>query len=69
MEWSWLSCYTQGKYVDAERLYKRSRAIQEKVLSPRHPDVAVVLNNLAGLLEERVRAVCTKKSLSIYIRF
>lgn len=64
---SWLSCYTQGKYLDAERLYKRSRDIQEKVLGPRHPDVAVVLNNSAVLLEERVRDVCTEKSLSIYL--
>lgn len=66
-ECSWLSCYTQGKYLDAERLYKRSRDIQEKVLGPRHPDVAVVLNNSAVLLEERVRDVCTEKYIYIFV--
>jgi len=40
---------TQGKYADAEPLYKRSLAIREKALGPEHPDVAASLNNLAEL--------------------
>ena len=30
----------QGRYADAEPLYKRSLAIGEKALGPDHPDVA-----------------------------
>ncbi len=39
----------QGRYQEAEPLYKRALAIREKVLGPEHPDTAVALNNL-GLL-------------------
>ncbi|CAM9138218.1 unnamed protein product, partial [Ectocarpus sp. 13 AM-2016] len=41
----------QGKYEEAEPLYRRSLAIREKVLGPEHPDVAQSLNNRAALLE------------------
>ena len=30
----------QGKYDDAEPLYKRALAIREETLGPRHPDAA-----------------------------
>ena len=30
----------QGRYADAEPLFKRSLAIREKALGPDHPDVA-----------------------------
>ncbi|CAN0313798.1 unnamed protein product, partial [Hapterophycus canaliculatus] len=40
----------QGKYTQAEPLYEKSQAIQEKVLGPEHPDVATMLNNRAELL-------------------
>ncbi|CAM9444501.1 unnamed protein product [Ectocarpus fasciculatus] len=43
----------QGKYDDAEPLYVRSLAIDEKALGPTHPEVAVDLNNLAELLESQ----------------
>jgi esterase/lipase superfamily enzyme/tetratricopeptide (TPR) repeat protein len=39
----------QGRYADAEPLYKRSLAIREKALGPNHPDVGTLLNNLAEL--------------------
>ena len=39
----------QGRYADAEPLYKRALAIYEKALGPDHPHVATSLNNLAGL--------------------
>ena len=41
--------YAQGRYADAEALYKRSLAITKKALGPDHPDVALSLNNLAEL--------------------
>ena len=44
----------QGNYDDAEPLYKRALVIREETLSPRHPDVATSLNNLASLLNSQV---------------
>ena len=41
----------QGKYDDAEPLYKHNLAIREETLNPLHPDVASSLNNLAALLK------------------
>ena len=43
----------QGKYSEAEGLYKRALAIGEKALSASHPDVARGLNNMAILYEAR----------------
>ena len=40
----------QGKYDEAEPLYKESLAIRKKVFGDEHPDVAGSLNNLAVLL-------------------
>ena len=45
----------QGRYADAEPLYKRSLAIREKALGPDHPDVATSLNNLAVLYQDQGR--------------
>ena len=45
----------QGRYAEAEPLYKRSLAIKEKALGPEHPDVAKVLNNLAFLYDNQGR--------------
>ena len=39
----------QGKYGEAEELYKRALAIREKALGVNHPDVARTLTNLAML--------------------
>ena len=44
----------QGKYDDAEPLYKRALTIREEVLGPDHPKVASSLNNLATLLASQV---------------
>ena len=41
----------QGKYTEAEPLYQRALAIDEKALGPEHPDVATDLNNLALLYQ------------------
>jgi tetratricopeptide (TPR) repeat protein len=43
----------RGDYTEAEPLYRRALAIDEKVLGPDHPEVANTLNNLAVLLEAR----------------
>ena len=50
---AWLTCIGQGKYREAEGLYKRALAISEKALGANHPDVAWTLNNLAILYEAR----------------
>ena len=41
----------QGKYAEAEPLFRRALAISEKALGPEHPNVAKELNNLAALLQ------------------
>ncbi len=43
----------QGRYAEAEPLYRRALAIREQALGPEHPDVATSLNNLAALLQTR----------------
>ena len=48
------SSTAQGKLEEALPLYKRSRAIDEKVYGPDHPEVATDLNNEAELLREMV---------------
>lgn len=45
----------QGKYEEAELLYKRSLAIHERVYGPDHPEVVTTLSNWAGLLKIQVR--------------
>jgi tetratricopeptide (TPR) repeat protein len=64
--------YDQGKYEQAEPLYKRALAIDEKAYEPDHPDVATDLNNLANLyynqgryeqaepLYQRALAICER---------
>ncbi len=45
----------QGRYAEAEPLYKRSLAIGEKALGPEHPNVAGSLENYSVLLSETGR--------------
>jgi tetratricopeptide (TPR) repeat protein len=40
---------SQGRYAEAEPLYKRSLVIKENSLGKDHPSVATTLNNLAAL--------------------
>ena len=44
----------QGKYDEAEPLYRESLAIDKKIYGDEHPEVATDLNNLAGLLKAQV---------------
>ncbi len=43
----------QGQHAAAEPLHRRSLAIYQKALGPDHPDVALSVNNLAGLLGDQ----------------
>ncbi len=54
---SWLgSAYqSQGRYTEAEPLFKRCLDIREKKLGPDHPDVAKSLINLAALFRTQGR--------------
>jgi len=60
----------QGKYAEAEPLYKRSLAIWEKALGPNHPHVATGLNNLALLFKSQGKYAeaepLYKRSLAIF---
>ena len=47
--------HAQGKYAEAEPLYRRALAIREKALGPEHPDVAKTLENYAELLRKANR--------------
>ncbi len=47
--------HVQGRYADAEPLYKRTLAILEKALGPEHPNVATGLENYADLLRKTGR--------------
>ena len=47
--------YAQGKYAEAEPLYRRALAIFEKALGPEHLDVARSLENYAKLLRKTNR--------------
>ena len=54
-QWLGYVYQTQGRYADAEPMYRRSLAIYEKVLGRDHPDVADSLNNLAVLYRAQGR--------------
>ncbi len=45
----------QGRYAEAEPLYKRALAISEKALGPDHPNVATSLENYAAVLRKTGR--------------
>ena len=47
--------YTQGKYEEAEPLYQRALAIDEKALGPEYPDTASIRENYADLLRKTER--------------
>ena len=46
----------QGKYTEAEPLFRRALAVWEKALGPEHPNVAMALENYAALLRKTNRA-------------
>lgn len=48
--------HSQGKYDEAKPLYERAVATTETNLGKEHQSCSTYLNNLAGLLQEQVRA-------------
>ena len=56
----------QGTFAEAERLYQRCQAIEEKVLGPEHPDLASTLHDRANVLRSQVQASATS-SLSCIV--
>jgi tetratricopeptide (TPR) repeat protein len=57
--WSWLAAaaLSNGHYVEAEALYKRVQATQERTLGPNHPSTARTLASLANLYGDTGRYV------------
>ena len=51
---AWL-LHARGRYAEAEALYKRALAIEEKAVGPNHPNVATTVNNLARLYRSQSR--------------
>ena len=45
--------FNQGGYADAELLYKRALVVSEKAFGPDDPHVAVLLNSLGVLFDNR----------------
>src|SRR6202040_2846756 len=43
----------QGKYAEAEAVFKRALAIREQALGASHPDVAHALRNLANVYRDQ----------------
>jgi tetratricopeptide (TPR) repeat protein len=46
---------SQGRYEEAEPLYKQALTLYQKLLGDRHPDVAIIINNLAVLYKSQGR--------------
>ncbi|MCZ6453622.1 MAG: tetratricopeptide repeat protein, partial [Alphaproteobacteria bacterium] len=47
----------QGKYADAEPLYKRALAILDKTPGPEHPNLTAGLENYAAVLRKTGRTL------------
>jgi tetratricopeptide (TPR) repeat protein len=62
--------YQQGRYTEAEPLYKRALAIWEKALGPDHPELAQSLNNLSVVYQDQGRYAeadtLLKRALAIF---
>ena len=48
-------CFERAQYAQAEPLFKLTLSIRERVLGSDHPEVAMSLNNLAGLYDHQGR--------------
>lgn len=44
-----------GQFTDAERVFNEALTIAKKSLPPRHPNIAIVLGNLAGVYQHQAR--------------
>lgn len=63
----------KARYAEAEPLFRRALAIDEASYGPDHPDVAIRLNNLAGLLKNTNRIAeaerLSRRQLEIFLNF
>lgn len=60
------SCSSQGKFDEADPLYRRAIEIQQTSLGPDHPNLAVSLNNRGGLLKAQVCTIAGVGELVAY---
>ena len=58
----YIALNAQGRYAEAEPLYKRALAIKEKALRPERPNVAMGIKNYADLLRKTGRTAETNKT-------
>jgi tetratricopeptide (TPR) repeat protein len=62
----------QGKYDEAEPIYKQALAIFEATFGPDHPDVAVFYNNVGGFYFDQdnwaASLEASRKATAIFIR-
>jgi tetratricopeptide (TPR) repeat protein len=56
--------YQEGDSIAAERYYVANLAVDEKVLGPNHPDLAITLNNIGRLQLERRAFSAAQASLA-----
>ncbi len=56
----------QGRYDEAAALYRRSLAIDEKMLGPKHPNVIAAVNDLAELYRAQGREDEAQRLLRAY---
>ena len=61
LAWSY---YNQGRYAEAEPLFRRAAAIYEKALGPEHPDTITCIRNYAELLRKLDRHAEAEKLLA-----
>ncbi|MEI7934699.1 MAG: tetratricopeptide repeat protein [Chlorobiaceae bacterium] len=45
-------CETQGKYAEAEPLFRRALAIKKKALGPDHPHAITIRNHLNDIFKK-----------------
>ena len=53
---------SQGKYIEAEELYKQAVEIDKKTIGENHPNFAIRLNNLGGMYHEWVKKKMTESN-------
>jgi hypothetical protein len=47
------SLYDQGRYIEAEAIYRETLQLEETVLGKDHPDALNTIGNLASLIQRK----------------
>jgi tetratricopeptide (TPR) repeat protein len=67
-----LHLYAKGSLVEAEAVFRRALAIDLRSLGPKHPNLAISFNNLAGLLQATNRLAeaepLYRRALAIWVQ-